>query len=68
MFNSNSAHSRGSKYSQVRSYSDSDSDSSDDNIEEDDFIQREIRQQQVRSFTLFVLCWFIIVALLNYFR
>ena len=47
MFNSNSAHSRGSKYSQVRSYSDTDSDSSGDNIEEDDFVQREIRQQQV---------------------
>mmetsp|Transcript_26403 Transcript_26403/g.37706 ORF Transcript_26403/g.37706 Transcript_26403/m.37706 type:complete len:139 (+) Transcript_26403:35-451(+) len=47
MFNSNSAHSRGSKYSQVRSYSDSDSDSSGDNIEDDDFVQREIRQQQM---------------------
>jgi len=50
MFNSKSSHSRGSKYSQVRSYSDSDDDSSsDDNMEEDDFIQREIRQQQVRN-------------------
>jgi len=55
MFNSNSAHSRGSKYSQVRSYSDSDSDSSDDNIEEDDFIQREIRQQQVRAL-IYIIC------------
>lgn len=52
MFNTNSAHSRGSKYSQVRAYSDSDSDSSGDNIEEDDFIQREIRQQQVSSHPL----------------
>ena len=46
MFKSNSAHSSGSKYSQVRSYSDSDSSSDDDHIE-DDFIQREIRQQQL---------------------
>ncbi len=47
MFNSNSAHSSGSKYSQVRSYSDYSDSSSDDDHIEDDFIQREIRQQQL---------------------
>jgi hypothetical protein len=52
MFNKNSSHTSissggGSKYSQVRSYSDSDSSGSDDEDIEDDFIQREIRQQQV---------------------
>ena len=47
MFNSNSAHSSGSKYSQVRSYDDYSDSSSDDDHIEDDFIQREIRQQQL---------------------
>ena len=59
---SNSNHSSGSKYSQVRSYSDSDSDSSDDNIEEDDFIQREIRQQQVRAYFSVIIVWNVLVC------
>jgi len=43
MFNSN--HSGSQRYNQVPPYSDSDS---DDSRGEDDFIQREIRNQQVR--------------------
>lgn len=42
-----SNHSGSQKYSHVRGYSDSDSSSDGGNPGEDDFIQREIRQQQM---------------------
>eukprot|EP00571_Detonula_confervacea_P007166 CAMPEP_0172328092 /NCGR_PEP_ID=MMETSP1058-20130122/60172_1 /TAXON_ID=83371 /ORGANISM="Detonula confervacea, Strain CCMP 353" /LENGTH=94 /DNA_ID=CAMNT_0013045189 /DNA_START=91 /DNA_END=376 /DNA_ORIENTATION=+ len=41
----NSNHNGNQKYSQISGYSDSDSDN--ENPDEDDFIQREIRQQQM---------------------
>ena len=56
MFNSN--HSGSQKYNQVPPYSDSDS---DDDGGEDDFIQREIKNQQVSSFS----CWLRFICLIE---